>query len=76
MNTSVSVHFLNSAWPPVFIQKLGTHTLATNCVLLRKDVDVGVRLGWVPAEALPLTRCGDLGKSHLSALQFSHLQRG
>lgn len=74
MNTSVSVHFLNSAWPDVFIQKLGTHP--GNRVLLRKDADVGVRPVWVPAEALPLTKCGDLGESHPSALQFSHLQRG
>lgn len=43
MNTSVSVDFLSSAWLDVFIQKLGTYT--DNCVLLRKDLDVGLRLG-------------------------------
>lgn len=63
MNTSVSVHFLNPAWPDVFIQNL-EHTC--QLVLLRKNTDFGVRLVWVPSEALSLTRCRDLGKYHIS----------
>lgn len=71
----MSVHILDPASLDVLIQKLETHP--GGCVLLRKIADFGVRLVCVPAEALPVSRCGNLGRSlHLSELQFSHLQEG
>lgn len=69
------MHILDPASLDVLIQKLETHP--GGYVLLRKIADFGVRLDCVPAEALPVSRCGYLGRSlHLSELQFSHLQKG
>ena len=62
MTPSVSVRFLNSAQPDVFVQKLGTHS--HRCALLRKDVDFGVRLVCVPVEALATH--GVRGPGHVS----------